>query len=121
MLVVVWLVQLFIYPGLRRIERDKFKNWHARYLKLAGYIIGPLMLGQLGFAIGKVISADRWVSEASLYSALVLLTWIVTFRVFVPIHDSLQEKGHNLGLIGQLVTANWMRTILWSLIVFVSL
>lgn len=120
MAVIVWLVQLIIYPGFRRIRKEQFVEWHGRYMKIAGYVIAPLMIAQLGFAIEAFVSIGEWTSREALYALLVVLTWIVTFRVFVPIHGSLQERGLNLRLVGQLVSANWMRTFLWNVIVFVS-
>jgi len=120
MVVIVWLVQLVIYPGFRRISKERFASWHGRYLKIAGYVIAPLMIVQLAFAIEDFVSTGEWMSRESLYASLVLLTWIVTFRIFVPIHGSLQDRGPDGRIVGQLVTANWIRTFLWSVILFVS-
>ncbi len=119
MFVVIWLVQLFVYPGFRRIEKFRFTSWHARYLKVMGVVVGPLMIAQLGNAIWNAFSVQEWVSSETHYLCLVVLTWIVTFRFVVPIHDGLQDRGKEPELIKQLILANWPRTILWSVIVFV--
>ncbi len=119
MVLVVWLVQLVIYPGFRRIEESRFVAWHSRYLKIMGYIVAPLMIGQLGFAVWNAFTVQQWISAETHYLGLVALTWIVTFRMAVPIHDNLQDRGKEPELIRQLVLANWPRTILWSIIVFV--
>lgn len=119
MFVVIWLVQLVVYPGFRRIEKSQFVSWHSRYLKLMGYVVAPLMIGQLGFAIWDAFTVRQWISAETHYLGLVALTWIVTFRFVVPIHDNLQDRGKQPKLIKQLVLANWPRTVLWSAIVFV--
>lgn len=119
MFVVIWLVQLVVYPGFRHVEKSRFVDWHSRYLKLMGYIVAPLMIGQLGFAIWNAFKAQQWMSSETHYLGLVALTWILTFRMVVPIHDNLQDRGKESALIRQLVLANWPRTVLWSVIVFV--
>ena len=119
MFVVIWLVQLVVYPGFRRIEKSRFVTWHSRYLKLMGYLVGPLMIGQLGFAVWNAFTSRHWISAETHYLGLVALTWIATFRMVVPIHDKLQSRGNESKLVRQLVWANWPRTVLWSAIVFV--
>ena len=118
-LVVVWLVQLAVYPGFCRIEKSRFVTWHSRYLRLMGYLVGPLMIGQLAFAVWNVFMARHWISAETLYLGLVALTWIATFRMVVPIHDKLQSRGNESKFVRQLVWANWPRTVLWSVIVIV--
>ena len=118
-LVVVRLVQLAVYPGFRRIEKSRFVTWHSRYLKLMGYLVGPLMIGQLGFAVWNAFMVRHWTGAEPHYLGLVVLTWIATFRIVVPIHDKLQSRGNESKLVRQLVCANWPRTGLWSVIVFV--
>ena len=118
-LVVVWLVQLAVYPWFRRIEKSRFVTWHSLYLKLMGYLVGPLMIGQLGFAVWNAFTVRHWISAETHYLGLVALTWIATFRMVVPIHDKLQSRGNESKLVRQLVWANWPRTVLWSVIVFV--
>ncbi len=113
-------MQLVVYPGFRRIDKNQFVAWHTKYLRVAGIVIGPLMIGQLGIAVWKLTSVEGWVTRESLYASLVTLTWITTFRIFVPMHKSLQEDGWNARTISQLVVANWMRTFLWSSIVLVT-
>jgi len=79
MILVIWLVQLVVYPGFRRIEKSRFVAWHSRYLKLMGYIVAPLMIGQLGFALWNAFTVRQWISAETHYLGLVALTWIVTF------------------------------------------
>ncbi|HUF03629.1 MAG TPA: hypothetical protein VMM38_05570 [Aridibacter sp.] len=43
-----------------------------------------------------------------------LLTWIFTFLVQVPIHNSL-SKGFDDSLVKKLVRTNLLRTVAWSL------
>ena len=119
MLLVVWLVQLAVYPGFHRIEKSRFVAWHSRYLTLVGYLVGPLMIGQLGFVVWNAFIVRHWISAETQYLGLVALNWIGTFSMVVPIHDKLQCRGNSSKLVSQLVWANWPRTVLWSAIVFV--
>ena len=47
LLVLIWMVQLVVYPGFKYYQRERLLEWHARYTSRISYIVGPLMLGQL--------------------------------------------------------------------------
>lgn len=58
------------------------------------------------------------VQDQSLWNSLslasVVLIWIWTFTISVPIHQKL-HLGKDFGLIKKLVFTNWLRTGLWSM------
>jgi hypothetical protein len=110
--VLIWLVQLIIYPGFHRISPEDFPAYHKWYAKRISYIVLPLMITEL------VIAAD-WVIEDS-YSiisvfsiCLIFIVWLSTFTLQVPIHSRL-KTGKSDELIWRLVKTNWIRTVAWS-------
>ncbi|MBT6460903.1 MAG: hypothetical protein HOK49_00020 [Opitutae bacterium] len=113
LMVLIWLVQLIIYPTFQKIPESDFRNWHRIYCRRIGYIVLPLMLGQVIFTIGYFM--DQQETNPCLPVALTM-TWIITFAVSAPIHDRLQKNGKDPIQIKKLIRTNWYRTILWTLI-----
>ena len=114
MCVVLWLVQLVIYPSFLRIEPSELPAWHKAYTFRVSFVILPLMLGQLMLAILGLWgdpSILEWVAFA-----FVLVCWILTFFVSVPLHRKIEQNDTTKEIRQKLITTNWPRTILWSLI-----
>ena len=114
MCVVLWLVQLVIYPSFLRIEPSELPAWHKAYTFRVSFVILPLMLGQLMLAILGLLgdpSILEWVAFA-----FVLVCWILTFFVSVPLHRKIEQNDTTKEIRQKLITTNWPRTILWSLI-----
>ncbi|MDQ8201799.1 hypothetical protein [Pelagicoccus sp. SDUM812003] len=112
--VLIWLVQLVVYPSFRYIEKTNFAAWHARYTNAQGFIAGPLMVAQLALALIS-LGLTKSVHSTS-YVALVAATWVVTFSRFVPLHRALQRSGKRSETIESLLRLNWLRVGLWSVI-----
>lgn len=112
LLVLIWLVQLIIYPSFRYTEQECFLQWHRRYASLMALVVSPLMLIQAGIE-GFLLFQDetRWGRVI-----LITLIWLATFTLSVPCHRQLQKSGKELSTINRLVATNWIRTILWSLL-----
>src|SRR5919112_3032071 len=47
LVVLIWLVQIIIYPAFAEIAPDRFARWHAGYTRAVTWIVAPLMLGQV--------------------------------------------------------------------------
>ena len=110
--VLIWLVQLIIYPGFIRIPAQDFIGYHRWYAKRIAMIVGPLMLAEVFLLIGWWwAGADR--SAAYVATLAIFIIWLSTFRLQVPIHKRLQN-GKDKDLIRQLVVTNWVRTSAWS-------
>ena len=114
LVVLIWMIQLIVYPSFLYYTTTNLVVWHRKYTQLIGYIVGPLMLGQLGVAIYQVST------DFTLYHSLCILTiaaiWIVTFLQFVPIHNNISKGRINEPMLLSLVRKNWSRTILWTLL-----
>ena len=113
LLVLIWLVQLIIYPGFHRISPEVFVAYHRWYVIRISSIVLPLMIAELILAIWWALS-DNY-SPASLTSGFfVVVVWLSTFLLQVPIHNHLKE-GKEDKRVQRLVATNWIRTAAWSL------
>ena len=114
MCVVLWLVQLVIYPSFLRVEPSELIAWHKAYTFRVFFVILPLMLGQLVIAILSVWedpSILEWVAFT-----FVMVCWILTFFVSVPLHRKIEQNDITKETRQKLIMTNWPRTILWSVI-----
>lgn len=113
LVVLIWLVQLVVYPAFADIATDRFVAWHRRYTRAITYVVGPLMLAQAVLLVWLICIRPR--PMFLLAAVLVVIAWAATARVAVPLHDALQIGGHDAHRIARLVRTNWVRTVAWSL------
>ena len=95
LLILIWLVQIIIYPSFHYIDTREFKNWHMLYTRAISTIVVPLMLIQSGLELYYALfEALRW-------WRLLLITavFLSTFILSVPCHRSLQDTGKNTAVI----------------------
>lgn len=115
MCVVLWLVQLVIYPSFLRIEDSRLIAWHKTYTFRVSFVIMPLMLAQLTLAVSAALAASgQWLDW--LVIGLVLLCWMLTFFVSVPLHRKIDEGDPTQAFRRRLIRTNWPRTVLWTAI-----
>jgi len=112
LVVLIWLVQLVVYPAFAEIAADGFRSWHARYTRAITWVVAPLMLAQLVLAALLVVGRTNVATVA--YAVLVVSTWLLTAFVSVPIHNALGASGHDAGRVRRLISTNWLRTVAWS-------
>ena len=113
-LVLIWLVQLVIYPVFAYLARTDFERWHPLYTRRVTLVVLPVMLSQLalyGLLLLTVPSGGELVN-----SLLVAGTWLITFFRAVPLHAALDEPSlaDHQPASRQLIRVNWWRTGLWS-------
>ncbi len=111
--VLIWLVQLVIYPAFADITVEGFRRWHRRYTRSMTRIVAPLMIAQVALLIGLLWARPR--PTFVMAAALVGVAWLATARVAVPLHRELEGEGHDLHRIARLVRTNWIRTVAWTL------
>lgn len=112
--VLIWLVQLIIYPGFRYIRSEDFVAWHSQYTFLISLVVVPLMLGQAAIVVFQLIFMPSWPIVCA--AALLVLVWLNTFFQAVPAHDRLGAGKELAFTIERLIRVNWIRTVLWTLI-----
>jgi hypothetical protein len=91
LVVLIWLVQLVIYPAFASIAPERFARWHAGYTRTVTWIVAPLMLGQ-AVLLGWLV-AVRPGALTIIASLCVAVAWAVTARWAVPLHERLQANG----------------------------
>lgn len=118
MLILIWLVQLIIYPSFEFTDNDAFLAWHEKYTGLITVVVLPLMLGQLGLTLYQLTQEQSW--STILCVGLIAFCWIVTFTLSVPAHNQLQTLGNQTETVSWLVLTNWLRTIAWTAVSILS-
>ncbi len=122
LLILIWLVQLVIYPGFYFYNNENLKVWHKIYTQRVTLVVLPLMLSQLILSIWLLV-----MNVTSAYhivdALLVVFTWLSTFIIFVPLHQKIdaQQSANLKAFVLKLVRYNWLRTAIWSLIFVLTL
>lgn len=119
LLILIWLVQIIVYPSFEFYSSMSLSKWHSKYTVRITYIVLPLMLAQLVVGIIHLWQIRNWYTVTTIL--LILALWIMTFRVFVPLHFSIDNNEYDDDVCQRLVKRNWMRTIVWTLLFVLSL
>jgi len=116
---VIWLVQVIIYPGFSHYQEDRLVVWHARYTQLISIFVVPLMLVQIGWLAADVYAGGG--PAANGMFLMVLMCWGVTFKFSVALHRKIAAGRQVASSVRLLILTNWPRTILWSAVFLVGL
>ena len=118
LVVLIWLVQLVIYPSFKYYQSEDLPKWHKHYTLRVSYVVLPLMLAQL-----IIVGLQLW-GSFTFYTIssfiIVLMLWASTFLFFVPLHNQIGTYEFDKTTIKKLVNKNWFRTILWTLLFLIS-
>ena len=115
---LIWIVQLIIYPSFTYMEEANFQQWHPRYTQAVSYFVMPLMLGQVGLLAYLIWNDFDWIYV--IQAILVGLVWANTFFVAVPLHNEMLELTATLEIRAKLVKINWWRTGMWTIVFLLS-
>ncbi|WP_378175696.1 hypothetical protein [Aquimarina sp. SS2-1] len=114
LVILIWLVQLIMYPGFSYYQKENLMNWHQSYTKRIAVVVMPLMVGQLVLSIIRFYEVFN--VNHGIDAILVVAVWISTFLQFVPIHNRISKGEIASKLLIKLVRLNWLRTSLWTII-----
>lgn len=114
LVVLIWIVQIIIYPGFTYYTLGDLLKWHTLYTRRISFVVIPLMLGQLALGIWEFYSKPSAHSIGSL--VLIIAVWVLTFTIFVPLHQKIADGFASKQLLNRLITKNWWRTVLWTLL-----
>lgn len=114
---VIWVVQLVHYPLFAGVGAGGFTAYAAAHQTRITWIVGPLMLAELGTAVALVAGlapaeVPPWMTWTGL--ALVGVVWASTAFLQVPAHAAL-GAGFDAEVHARLVASNWIRTAAWTL------
>ena len=118
LLVLIWMIQLIVYPSFLFYTAKELIAWHKMYTKAIALIVIPLMLGQLGITIYQVFLEQNTYTSTSI--VLVVFLWGITLLKFAPMHQQISEGNTHIQLLKKLVQNNWIRTIIWTILCVMS-
>jgi hypothetical protein len=118
LVVLIWLVQIIIYPGMHGWDQARFAELHKDYATRISFIVGPLMLSQAALALFQLVTSPGAI--AVMHTLLIGVVWGVTIFISVPLHRTLSD-GYDKSNVHRLVTTNWLRTVCWSLVILIDM
>jgi hypothetical protein len=110
---LIWTIQVVHYPLMKDVGQEKFVAYHDRHMFLITWVVGPLMLLEVGTAVLLLFLGER----SSLFGASLgglVLVWASTVFCQVPLHHKLMHCYHS-ATIDKLVRTNGWRTFGWTL------
>lgn len=116
---LIWLVQLIIYPSFYFMPENHLKMGHDRYMKMIAIFVIPLMFTQV-FAHGWV----GWLEPTILKGIAVLGilgAWLSTWYQAIPLHQQVVREWDTRDPRKKLVSTNWIRTACWSMVFILTL
>jgi hypothetical protein len=114
LVVLIWMVQLIVYPGFTFYSEELLLKWHKTYTPRITVIVAPLMFVQVCIAV--YLCAFNFSIVHLIYLILVFSTWISTFIYFVPLHHNIEAHKDIKLSANRLTKGNWIRTIQWTFI-----
>jgi hypothetical protein len=119
---IIWFVQIVHYPLFLKVPLEGFVSYEQSHTVRTGFVVAPLMLLEMGTAIGLVglslFSGEKTsIGLSPLHLGALgclLLIWASTFLIQVPLHQLIEQRADPKAM-ELLVSTNWIRTILWSI------
>lgn len=108
---IIWIIQMVHYPSFRFVSRENFDPFHRHHTSSITPIVAPAMVIELSLVIYICYREFSIINLTQL--TFVLIVWISTFLIQVPIHNKLAEV-FSQELVEKLIKTNWVRTILWT-------
>ncbi len=113
---LIWFVQVVHYPLMGEVPAEAQSAYAKAHQRRTTWIVGPVMLIESGSALLLIWASHRESSDTLMPwigFALLILIWISTFAIQVPLHERL-ASGLDRAVWHRLVATNWLRTIAWT-------
>lgn len=112
---LMWAVQIVVYPQFRSVEPAEFASYvadHGNRITMALALLAP---AEIIFAGWLWLDPPAGINRTIVFLSGLLLTigWISTALWYAPLHSRLQAT-YDLDRINQLISTNWLRTVIWS-------
>lgn len=117
--VLIWMVQLIVYPGFTFYTAEDLLKWHKTYTWRITVIVAPLMFAQLGLSGYIAFHSTSW--SDYIHLGLVLIAWWLTFIKAVPLHNQIEGGKNPLASARSLVKTNLPRALTWTGNLLISL
>ncbi|HLO41720.1 MAG TPA: hypothetical protein VK176_11915 [Phycisphaerales bacterium] len=118
---LIWFVQIVHYPLMAQVGEACWARYSELHRRKTTLVVAPLMLLEAGAAVVLVIG--WWAVPAGTLAkpssaawtglTLLVVAWVSTFAVQVPLHTAL-GSCYDRRALRLLVRTNWIRTIAWS-------
>ena len=111
---VIWVIQLVHYPSFRFTDREKYVSFQIFHMRNISFIVVPVMILEFLSGLLLFLYHSNHGSLLRISFILLLIIWLVTALFFAQIHQKL-SKGYDETLVRNLVSLNWIRTLLWTI------
>ena len=111
---VIWVIQLVHYPSFRFTDKEKYVSFQIFHMRNISFIVVPVMILEFLSGLLLVLYHSNHESLLRISFILLLIIWLVTALFFAQIHQKL-SKGYDETLVRNLVSLNWIRTLLWTI------
>jgi len=113
---LIWTIQVVHYPLMAQVGEARYAEYQRDHMRRITWLVGPLMLSEVGLALGLWMRAATPAEErlGLLGALLLLIVWGATAVFSVPAHGRL-ESGFDPAAHRRLVGSNWIRTAAWTL------
>ena len=117
---LILVTQIVSYPLLLKVNKVNFFSYYVSYTNRISIVVVPLMLFEVILTfLSYIYSPINTLIQLSVF--LLLLIWMSTFLIQVPLHNRLSLKFDE-NLINKLISTNSIRTFLWiSKLVFLCI
>ena len=109
MLGLILTTQIVSYPMFLKVE-NSFSDYHMSYVNKISTIAAPFMILELLLSLLFVFLLESYI--AVIIFLIMLLIFLCTFFIQVPIHEKL-KNNFNVLLCNKLIKTNWIRVFLW--------
>ena len=114
---LIWFVQIVHYPLFLEVGDSSFARYETSHVRRTGWVVFVPMLLELIASLAALYPGLRAPqlarSQAVALACLVVVIWLSTGLVQVPLHDAL-GRAPSHALMERLVLTNWMRTLAWT-------
>lgn len=117
--VLIWMVQLIVYPSFLYFNDKELMKWHIPYTKRVTYIVAPIMFAQTGIIAYQILTQFNWLHLLS--TIICGLLWLLTFFEAVPLHHKIDLGKEVKSSAKLLVQINKKRTALWTVLFIISI
>ncbi len=120
---VIWFVQIVHYPLFAQVGNGpSLRRYETLHATRTGWVVFPPMLIELLSSLALLYAPLRPACVSPLLAvslaALVLILWLLTGLIHVPLHNTLGRPSTLVAeqhTISRLVATNWIRTAAWTL------
>lgn len=119
LVILIWMVQIIIYPSFLFYKSDSLSNWHPIYTGKITIIVAPLMIAQIILASYLLVDTSTYNATEITALVLIAINWLLTMLVFIPLHQKIDQLPDHQDTQIKLVQYNWIRVLLFCAVFFI--